>query len=149
MTKLIGLLLIAVAATGIYFFTRKPDANQAITKDSTPTQNSPSGSIYTPQLESDPNVKTYTLEEVRKHGPEGWDNENLEPNDACWMIIHDKVYAIPTSFTEAHPGGHVIYEGCGTDATTLFETRPQGSGTPHSTDARALLEQYYIGDLQK
>ncbi len=52
----------------------------------------------------------------------------------------------PTVLTETHPGGHAIYEGCGTDATTLFETRPSGTGTPHSANARSILEKYYIGD---
>ena len=43
----------------------------------------------------------------------------------CWMVIHDKVYNV-TSFIASgqHPGGPVITQGCGKDATTLFEDRP-------------------------
>ena len=44
--------------------------------------------------------------------------------------------------------GKAILEGCGKDGTELYETRPMGSGTPHSDRARNLLEDYYIGELK-
>lgn len=67
---------------------------------------------------------------------------------SCWVALHNKVYDV-SDYIESHPGGHIIEEGCGKDATELFETRPQGSGTPHSDKARAILEKYYIGELKK
>ena len=81
--------------------------------------------------------KAYTLEEVSEH-----DSEN-----DCWMVINGKVYDI-TSFVNSHPGGEEILDGCGIDATQLFETRPSGSGTPHSESARNTMESYYIGNLE-
>ncbi|XP_053179540.1 cytochrome b5 isoform X1 [Scomber japonicus] len=76
-------------------------------------------------------VKYYTLEEIRVH--------NM--NSDTWLIIHDKVYDI-TGFLEEHPGGEeVLLEQGGTDATESFED------VGHSTDAREMLEQYYIGEL--
>ncbi|XP_040900394.1 cytochrome b5 [Toxotes jaculatrix] len=76
-------------------------------------------------------VKYYTLEEIRVH--------NMS-NDT-WLIIHDKVYDI-TSFLEEHPGGEeVLLEQAGADATESFED------VGHSTDAREMLQQYYIGEL--
>ncbi|MBR9690274.1 cytochrome b5 domain-containing protein [Candidatus Woesearchaeota archaeon] len=66
--------------------------------------------------------------------------------DDCWLSIDGHVYDV-TAFIGSHPGGEAILQGCGTDATTLFETRPMGSGKPHSDNARILLETYYIGDL--
>ncbi|KAF7668901.1 hypothetical protein LDENG_00277880 [Lucifuga dentata] len=76
-------------------------------------------------------VKCYTLEEISAH--------NM--NNDTWLIIHDKVYDI-TSFLEEHPGGEeVLLEQAGTDATESFED------VGHSTDAREMLQQYYIGDL--
>ncbi|KAF3686441.1 Cytochrome b5 Microsomal cytochrome b5 type A [Channa argus] len=76
-------------------------------------------------------VKYYTFEEIRLH--------NLS-NDT-WLIIHDKVYDI-TSFLEEHPGGEeVLLEQAGGDATESFED------VGHSTDAREMLQQYYIGEL--
>ncbi|XP_041650558.1 cytochrome b5 [Cheilinus undulatus] len=76
-------------------------------------------------------VKYYTLEDIRVH--------NMS-NDT-WLIIHDKVYDI-TTFLEEHPGGEeVLLEQAGADATESFED------VGHSTDAREMLEQYYIGEL--
>lgn len=76
-------------------------------------------------------VKYYTLEDIRVH--------NMS-NDT-WLIIHDKVYDI-TSFLEEHPGGEeVLLEQAGADATESFED------VGHSTDAREMLTQYYIGEL--
>lgn len=147
MKKLIVIALILLLGVGGYYYQKsknKPESSSIQT-----AQQSQSEKKSEPEPESNPNVKTYTMEEVRKHGPENWDDESLGTNDACWMVIHDKVYAIPDSFTETHPGGHAIYDGCGTDATTLFETRPMGTGKPHSDNARAILEKYYIGDLKK
>lgn len=76
-------------------------------------------------------VKYYTLEDIRVH--------NMS-NDT-WLIIHDKVYDI-TSFLEEHPGGEeVLLEQAGADATESFED------VGHSTDAREMLMQYYVGEL--
>ncbi|XP_073321182.1 cytochrome b5 type B [Pagrus major] len=76
-------------------------------------------------------VKYYTLEEIRVH--------NM-CNDT-WLIIHDKIYDI-TGFLEEHPGGEeVLLEQAGADATESFED------VGHSTDAREMLQQYFIGEL--
>lgn len=149
MKKIIIILLlftaVGISVAGNYFIRKqlaknKVNSNQAQSQPEQKTE---------PKPETKSNVKTYSLDEVAKHGPANPDYENLPADQACWMVIHDKVYAIPDSFTETHPGGHVIYDGCGTDATTLFETRPMGTGTPHSENARSILEKYYIGDLKK
>uniref|UniRef100_A0A1A8K0M9 Cytochrome b5 type B n=1 Tax=Nothobranchius kuhntae TaxID=321403 RepID=A0A1A8K0M9_NOTKU len=80
---------------------------------------------------SDGGVKFYTLEDVRVH--------NMI-NDT-WLIIHDKVYDI-SKFIEEHPGGEeVLLEQGGADATESFED------VGHSSDAREILQQYYIGEL--
>lgn len=81
--------------------------------------------------------KTFSLEEVAKHAT---------PDD-CWLILDRKVYEV-TEFIPTHPGGKAILEGCGKDATQLFETRPMGSGVSHSSKARNISQQYYIGDLE-
>ncbi|KAG9267150.1 cytochrome b5-like [Astyanax mexicanus] len=76
-------------------------------------------------------VKYYSLEEVQTH--------NMSKD--TWLIIHDKVYDI-TRFLEEHPGGEeVLLEQAGADATESFED------VGHSTDAREMLQQYYIGEL--
>lgn len=141
-----SLLVILVAILGNYYYQKHKNQSQGASTQ-TAQQSREQKSEEQPEVKS--NTKTYNLEEVAQHGPENPDYENLPLNESCWIIIRDKVYAIPDNFTETHPGGHAIYEGCGTDATTLFETRPSGSGTPHSADARKILETFYIGDLKK
>ena len=60
----------------------------------------------------------------------------------CWMAIEGKVYNV-TSFISDHPGGERILEGCGKDATALFQ-----SVQKHIPEAIELLPTYYIGDLK-
>uniref|UniRef100_H2ZAX0 Cytochrome b5 n=1 Tax=Ciona savignyi TaxID=51511 RepID=H2ZAX0_CIOSA len=75
--------------------------------------------------------KIYRLEEVKKHN-------NVQ---SAWIIIHNKVYDL-TKFLEEHPGGEeVLLEQAGQDATESFED------VGHSTDAREMQKDYYIGEL--
>ncbi|MBT4849462.1 hypothetical protein HON36_01280 [Candidatus Parcubacteria bacterium] len=69
----------------------------------------------------------------------------------CWLLIDSKVYDVTTYIAGAkHPGGAAILEGCGkANGTELFDTRPMGSGTPHSDKARSFLPNFYIGDFQE
>ncbi|XP_029577376.1 cytochrome b5 [Salmo trutta] len=86
---------------------------------------------HTAEKTADSDVIYYTLEEIKAH--------NMSRD--VWLIIHDKVYNI-TSFLEEHPGGEeVLVEQAGADATESFED------VGHSTDAREMLIQYYIGEL--
>ncbi|KAJ1948834.1 hypothetical protein FBU59_001413 [Linderina macrospora] len=76
--------------------------------------------------------KTYTAEVISKHNT----------RDDIWVVIHNKVYDI-TKFLDEHPGGEeVLLEHAGINATEAFED------IGHSEDARELLEQYLIGDLE-
>merc|ERR1711977_545884 len=75
--------------------------------------------------------KVYELAEVNEHND----------GKSCWMVIHDKVYDI-TKFLDEHPGGEeVLLELSGQDGTESFED------VGHSTDARDLLEDYYLGEV--
>ncbi|KAJ8734430.1 hypothetical protein PYW08_013680 [Mythimna loreyi] len=61
-------------------------------------------------------------------------------NDAV-LIIHNEVYDV-TKFLTEHPGGEeVLLEKGGQDATEPFED------VSHSSDARALMKKYKIGEL--
>lgn len=85
----------------------------------------------TAEVTSDDGVKYYRLEEIRSH--------NVTKD--TWIIIHNKVYDI-TGFLEEHPGGEeVLLEQAGADATDSFED------VGHSTDAREMLLDYYLGEL--
>jgi cytochrome b involved in lipid metabolism len=83
-------------------------------------------------------AKELTLEDISAHA---------SPDD-CWMAIGGKVYDV-SGFAAKHGGGEAVYQGCGQDATTLFETRPMGSGTPHSEKARSFLPNFEIGVLKQ
>lgn len=83
---------------------------------------------------------TYTLAQVAEHAN----------RESCWLAIEGKVYDVtPFVASGFHPGKDAILEGCGKDATTLFNTRPMGSGTAHSDKARGSLPKFVIGDLEQ
>lgn len=77
-------------------------------------------------------AKTFTAAEITEHNK----------RDNVWVVVHEKVYDV-TRFLDEHPGGEeVILENAGIDATESFED------IGHSEDARDLLKEYYIGDLE-
>jgi len=81
-------------------------------------------------VEEDVPKRLIPMSEVCKHGEEG----------DCWLVIDQKVYDV-SAFVEQHPGGAVILDGGGMDATSMFQD------VGHSGDALSLLETLYIGDL--
>jgi cytochrome b involved in lipid metabolism len=74
--------------------------------------------------------KCITIAEVKKHNKK----------EDAWIAIHGKVYNI-SNWIPRHPGGNIIMQGIGKNATRLFED------TGHSNTARKILKNYYIGDL--
>jgi len=78
-------------------------------------------------------VKRFALKEVETH----------TDKKSCWIVIHDLVYDV-TKFLEEHPGGEeVLLEQAGKDATEQFED------VGHSTDARTMMKDYHIGELNE
>ncbi|CAM6025843.1 unnamed protein product [Sphagnum compactum] len=75
--------------------------------------------------------KLYTLADVAVHNT---------AND-CWLTIDGKVYDV-TKFLEEHPGGdEVLLSATGKDATDDFED------VGHSSSARNMMQDYYVGDV--
>lgn len=66
--------------------------------------------------------------------------------DDCWTAVHGVVYDL-TAWIPTHPGGPVVLSACGTDSTVFFETRPMGTGTPHSAMSRAIMARFVVGVL--
>lgn len=93
-----------------------------------------------PDNQTSDQAKAHTLSEVAQHASK----------DDCWAIISGDVYDL-TEFINRHPGGDEILRACGTDATTLFNSRQTqdgqsvGSGTPHSQAAMEQLAKLKIG----
>lgn len=77
-------------------------------------------------------LQIYTLEEVEKH---------IKFNDA-WIVVKGYVYDI-SNFT--HPGGGIIVQGYGKDATDLFYS----PHVKHSSYAKKLLNKFLIGKLEE
>eukprot|EP00250_Pteridium_aquilinum_P002083 c12286_g1_i1 orf=621-1028(-) len=76
-------------------------------------------------------LKIFTLAQVSEH------NHSKD----CWLIISGKVYDV-TRFLDEHPGGdEVLLSATGKDATNDFED------VGHSTSAKAMMEEYYIGEI--
>merc|ERR1712142_154042 len=86
---------------------------------------------------SENGLKIFSMEEVEKH---------IDPKDhdvGVWTVIHDRVYDV-TKFLDEHPGGEeIMIENAGIDSTEAFED------VGHSTDAREMLAEYLIGELQE
>lgn len=74
--------------------------------------------------------KKYTMKEISKH--------NTTNN--AWIVIDNNVYDI-TTWIPFHPGGPIINEGIGKDATKMFNSMN------HSSNARRKLHQFKIGTL--
>lgn len=75
--------------------------------------------------------KIITLQEMKEH----------KNSKSLWIAIHDSVYDV-TKFIDEHPGGEeVLLEQGGGYATEAFED------VGHSTDARELMKDYFIGEL--
>jgi cytochrome b involved in lipid metabolism len=126
MKKIIPLLLILLLVPAFYFYQK---SNQLVQEEEVAEEISPS-----------PSTNKYSLAEIEKHNTK----------DNCWFAVSGKVYDV-TQYVAGgmHPGKEAILEGCGKDATILFNTRPMGSGTAHSDRARDYLNNFQIGDLQE
>ena len=82
--------------------------------------------------------KTFCLEEVAQHN---------SAHD-CWIVIQGKVYNVTTIPCHGGGAGPLLLESCGTDATELWEVKPD-TEEPHSQKAQDILDDYYIGDLEE
>ncbi|PIQ81106.1 MAG: hypothetical protein COZ34_02630 [Candidatus Pacebacteria bacterium CG_4_10_14_3_um_filter_34_15] len=86
-----------------------------------------------PTQNSGTNPQTYTMNYVSNHNTK---------ND-CWFVIDNSVYDV-TNFISNHPGGSIIVQGCGKDASVLFN-----SVAKHKSQAIQLLNTLKVGELKK
>ncbi|RDD37388.1 Cytochrome b5 [Trichoplax sp. H2] len=83
-------------------------------------------------MSSQGSPKTFTRSEVIEH----------DKSESLWLVVHNKVYDV-TNFMVEHPGGEeILLEMAGKDATIAFEENG------HSVDARALMGNYYVGNIE-
>lgn len=85
------------------------------------------------QINSSASTTIITIEEVTKH------NQKSD----CWLVLDKDVLNV-TAFVDKHPGGEVILQGCGKDATQMYN-----SVNEHMKPfVKALAERMVIGKLQ-
>lgn len=126
---IVSIVILVCLILGVTYLYYGVDKDQAVPSSvATSTNGLPEG-----------NANDFDLAEVAQHSTAG----------SCWLAIEGKVYDV-TKFIEEtkHPGGAAILQGCGRDATELFNTRPMGSKTPHSDKAKSFLSQFYIGNIK-
>ncbi len=77
-------------------------------------------------------LRSYSVEEIGKHNTES----------DTWIVIkygaEARVYDI-TEYCDMHPGGDVIYDSAGKDATEKF------NGPQHPPTVHDLIREYHIG----
>jgi len=153
MRWLIGLALtvllttIAVTTTMAHLVSadQRPSATnaRATAPTMTATSNSTASGIATTSVApsssvpSSPSTRQYTLADLSAHAS----------TQTCWLLVSDRIYDV-TGYLAKHPGGtRTVTPWCGKEATKAFATE-DGRGE-HSPEAYALLDDYYIGDLQR
>jgi cytochrome b involved in lipid metabolism len=153
-----GVIVTAILTAGLVFYQDKKD-NQTSTAtipvnivDSTIDQiNSDDNSVTNKNTTTKPTTTTKTttsiilnMEEIAKHNKQS----------DCWLLISDKVYNI-TSYFGSHPGGSgTMALTCGKDATAAYYTQDpyatsSSTRSAHSSRAKSLLSNYYLGDLNQ
>ncbi|MEI6288147.1 MAG: cytochrome b5 domain-containing protein [bacterium] len=120
-------VVVAILVAGLIFYQNK----KILSTDNSPINNT--GKVNAASVQQ----ITLNSAEISKH------NSRTD----CWMIINNKVYNV-TSYLSAHPGGaDTMTPYCGQEATQAYDTKD--IGRPHSNNASAMLNDYYIGDLNQ
>jgi len=122
---IIGAIIIILCAVGFMYVLRTTQSKKIPSILPTPistTTNEPTAVTQ----------KTYVMTNVAQHAT----------RTDCWVVLEEKVYDV-TSFIQEHPGGERILEGCGKDATSLFQ-----SIDDHIPGALDYLPTYFIGNLK-
>ena len=118
---IITIVLLVVIAGGVFFYVNsKGKTNMREYADSL-------------QVNSNASTTIITMGEVAKH------NQKTD----CWMVINGEVANV-TGFVDKHPGGEVIVQGCGKDATEMFN----GVNEHMKPFVKALYQKMVVGRLQ-
>ncbi len=134
-----GVILTAILTAGLVFYQNNKNNQSA-------SNASASNLVKDTILAVNPSGGTLTLNmtEIAKH------NKSSD----CFLLISGKVYNI-TSFFGSHPGGNgVMAATCGTDATDAYATKDPNAtstagGQDHSSNAKSMLDAYYLGTLNQ
>ena len=134
-----GIVLTAILTAGLVFYQNNKTGNNMVGNQ---TGSLVQGTIS--NLTSGGKSITLNVAEISKHNS----------SSDCWMLINGDVYDI-TPFFGSHPGGNAtMVATCGTDATDAYLTKDPYStstsgGSNHSSRARSMLTDYYLGTLNQ
>lgn len=127
-----GVVVTAILTAGLVFYqNNKGNGKQGVLVQSEINKLTSSGKSI-----------TLNMTEIAKH------NKRSD----CYMLISGNVYDI-TPFFGSHPGGNAtMLATCGTDATDAYVTKDPNAtstrgGQDHSSNARNMLKDYYLGKL--
>lgn len=142
---ILGLVIVLIVGAGAGFavINSNSDTNETSAKINETSSSEATTEEEQTSTTPESTASTITKDEVATHNSE----------DDCWTIIDGMVYNI-TSYIPRHPGGDEILRACGTDGTTLFQTRTTedgekvGTGRPHSSSAEKMLEGFALGPLE-
>jgi cytochrome b involved in lipid metabolism len=132
-----GVVVTSIMTAGLVFYQNGKDNNQV---NGTQAGSLVKGTVN--QLTASGKTITLNMAEISQH--------NKTSN--CWLLISGKVYDI-TGYFGSHPGGNSTMSAtCGKDATAAYTTKDPyanstSGGSNHSSGARGLLTDYYIGDF--
>lgn len=122
---LFGVIVIAVLTAGLVFYDKASNTNLG-NKNIAENNTNGTGVVL-------------NIQEVARH------NKSSD----CWFIISGKVFNVTTEIN-LHPGGSdAILAYCGKDATNAFVTKNKNPAKNHSSEAKSLLENYYLGDIDQ
>lgn len=126
------MIIISLAVLAVIYFGFKTTSASKTMETKTPTP------VAQEEAKPTPPQTNISMDEISKHAVA----------TDCWFAVEGKVYDVTKYIaSNKHGGGDAIIAGCGKDATELFNTRPMGSGTPHSDKARSFLPNFQIGLL--
>ncbi|GFH49046.1 delta-8 fatty acid desaturase [Chaetoceros tenuissimus] len=111
----------------------KCTANQLISSTSSSSLSSSSSTPSFPTFSSLSKSRPITWKELKQHAIQN------NPSAELWIALHGKVYNIST-FASIHPGGSIIYQYTGRDATDEFDAF-------HLPRVQKRLPAYQIGVL--
>lgn len=133
-----GVVLTAILTAGLVFYQNNKTSQVSDSQVGSLAQDTVN------QLTSSGKSLVLDMAEISKHNTQS----------SCWMLINGKIYDVTTYFG-LHPGGNSpMAATCGTDATIAYATQdPYASsskrGKDHSSDAKSLLNDYYLGTLNQ
>lgn len=132
----LGVIILVGAGFFVYQSTRQSTSNEAVVVDVSPVEENMMDDTKDEMANGE--MMSYTLEDVAQHATA----------EDCWFAINGTVYDVTSYIADAkHPGGPAILEGCGKDATTLFEGEEGPRNEPHSENAHSYLLNFEIGKL--